>query len=254
MADRLHATVALVTGASSGIGAASARALASEGATVAVAARRKDRLDELVRDVEHSGGRALAIETDVTDRAQAEAAIARTVEEFGRLDTVVNNAGVMLLGPLLDAPVEEWDRMIELNLQGLLYVAHAALPHLLKAAGEEPRRVADLINVSSVAGRVARSGSGVYNLTKHGVGAFSESARQEFAGRHLRVSLVEPGAVDTELSDHVRSDVREQMMKRFGDIDRLQAEDIADAISYIVTRPRHVAINELLIRPTEQTG
>jgi NADP-dependent 3-hydroxy acid dehydrogenase YdfG len=254
MADRLDATVALVTGASSGIGEASARALASAGATVAVAARRKDRLDALVRDIENGGGRALAIETDVTNRGQAEAAVAHTVEELGRLDTVVNNAGVMLLGPLLDAPVEEWDRMIELNLQGLLYVAHAALPHLLKAAGDGPRRVADLVNISSVAGRVARSGSGVYNLTKHGVGAFSESARQEFATRHLRVSLVEPGAVSTELSDHVRADVREQMMKRFGDIDRLRAEDIADAISYIVTRPRHVAINELLIRPTEQTG
>jgi NADP-dependent 3-hydroxy acid dehydrogenase YdfG len=254
MADRLDATVALVTGASSGIGEASARALASAGATVAVAARRKDRLDALVRDIEHDGGRALAIETDVTDRSQGEGAVACTVEKLGRLDTVVNNAGVMLLGPLLDAPIEEWDRMIELNLQGLLYIAHAALPHLLKAADDAPRRVADLVNISSVAGRVARSGSGVYNLTKHGVVAFSESARQEFAGRHLRVSLVEPGAVDTELPDHVRSDVREQMMKRFGDIDRLQAEDIADAISYIVTRPRHVAINELLIRPTEQTG
>jgi NADP-dependent 3-hydroxy acid dehydrogenase YdfG len=254
MADRLDGTVALVTGASSGIGAASARALASAGVTVAVAARRKDRLDQLVRDIENDGGRALAIETDVTDRSQAEAAVARTVEELDRLDTVVNNAGVMLLGPLLDAPIEEWDRMIELNLQGLLYIAHAALPHLLKAADDAPRRVADLVNISSVAGRVARSGSGVYNLTKHGVVAFSESARQEFADRHLRVSLVEPGAVSTELSDHVRSDVREQMMKRFGDIDRLQADDIADAISYIVTRPRHVAINELLIRPTEQTG
>ncbi len=254
MADRLDATVALVTGASSGIGEASARALASAGATVAVAARRKDRLEELVHEIENGGGRALAIETDVTDRGQAEAAVDRTVQELGRLDTVVNNAGVMLLGPLLDAPVEEWDRMIELNLQGLLYVAHAAFPHLLEAADDGPRRVADLVNISSVAGRVARSGSGVYNLTKHGVVAFSESARQEFATRHLRVSLVEPGAVDTELPGHVRDDVREQMMKRFGDIDRLQADDVADAISYIVTRPRHVAINELLIRPTEQTG
>jgi NADP-dependent 3-hydroxy acid dehydrogenase YdfG len=144
--------------------------------------------------------------------------------------------------------------MIALNLQGLLYIAHAALPHLLKAAEDQPRQVADLVNISSVAGRVARSGSGVYNLTKHGVGAFSESARQEFAERHLRVSLVEPGAVNTELSTHVREGVREQMMKRFGNIERLHAEDIADAIAYIVTRPRHVAINELLIRPTEQTG
>jgi NADP-dependent 3-hydroxy acid dehydrogenase YdfG len=254
MTDRLDGTVALVTGASSGIGEATARQLANRGATVALAARRKDRLDDLARDIEQRGGRALAIETDVTDQEQAQAAVRRTVDELGRLDTVINNAGVMLLGPIQDAPIEEWERMIALNLNGLLYVAHAALPHLLKAADGEPRRVADLVNISSVAGRQARLGSGVYNLTKHGVGAFSESARQEFTERHVRVSLVEPGAVSTELSEHVREEVREQMMKRFADIERLAAEDIADAISYIVTRPRHVAVNELLIRPTEQTG
>jgi NADP-dependent 3-hydroxy acid dehydrogenase YdfG len=254
MTDRLAGRVALVTGASSGIGEATARALAREGAAVAIAARRKDRLDVLAGEIEQGGGRALAIETDVTDREQAEATVRRTVEELGRLDTVVNNAGVMLLGPMLDAPVEEWDRMIALNLQGLLYVTQAALPHLLEAAAGEPRRVADLVNISSVAGRVARSGSGVYNLTKHGVGAVSESLRQELATRHVRVSLVEPGAVDTELPTHVREEVREQMMRRFGEIERLQAEDIADAILYIVTRSRHVAINEVLIRPTEQTG
>jgi len=254
MADRLDGTVALVTGASSGIGEAAAKALASQGAAVAIAARRKNRLDELAASIERDGGRALAIETDVTDQEQASAAVECAVRELGRLDTVVNNAGVMLLGSIEDAPLEEWDRMIELNLKGLLYVAHAALPHLLSAAENEPRQVADLVNISSVAGRIAREGSGVYNLTKHGVGAFSESARQEFAGRHLRVCLVEPGAVSTELSEHVREDVREQMMKRFAGIERLEAQDIADAIAYIVTRPRHVAVNELLIRPTEQTG
>jgi NADP-dependent 3-hydroxy acid dehydrogenase YdfG len=254
MADQLNGTVALVTGASSGIGEASARALAGAGAAVAIAARRKDRLDELAKEIEQGGGRALAIETDVTDREQAIAAVEGTVRELGRLDTVVNNAGVMLLGPILDAPVEEWDQMIELNLKGLMYVTHAALPHLLKAAAGEPREVADLINISSVAGRVARSGSGVYNLTKHGVGAVSESLRQELTERHVRVSLVEPGAVDTELKDHLREEVREQALKRFADIEMLQATDIADAIAYIVTRPRHVAVNELLIRPTEQTG
>ncbi|HSZ70604.1 MAG TPA: SDR family NAD(P)-dependent oxidoreductase [Solirubrobacteraceae bacterium] len=254
MTDELKGTVALVTGASSGIGEATARALAAQGAAVALAARRRDRLEELAREIERGGGRALAIETDVTDREQAGAAVQRTVAEWGRLDTVVNNAGVMLLGPILDAPIEEWERMIALNLQGVLYIAHAALPHLLDAAAQAPRRVSDLVNISSVAGRVARSGSGVYNLTKHGVGAFSESLRQELAERHVRVSLVEPGAVETELPDHLRPEVREQMMKRFGDIDRLQAADIADAIGYILTRPRHVALNELLIRPTQQTG
>ena len=254
MADQLNGTVALITGASSGIGEATARALASRGVAVAIAARRKDRLDDLAREIEQSGGRAAAIETDVTDQEQAKAAVERTVDELGRLDVVVNNAGVMLLGPIVDAPTEEWDRMIALNLQGLMYITHAALPHLLNAAEGQPRRVADLINISSVAGRVARSGSGVYNLTKHGVGAVSESLRQELAGRHVRVSVVEPGAVETELKDHLREEVREQALKRFAEIELLQAEDIADAIAYIVTRPRRVAVNEMLIRPTEQTG
>jgi NADP-dependent 3-hydroxy acid dehydrogenase YdfG len=254
MTARLDGTVALVTGASSGIGAATARALAAEGAAVALVARRKDRLDDLAADIGAAGGRALVLETDVTDQQQAIDAVDRTVAELGRLDTVVNNAGVMLLGPIVDAPVEEWDRMVALNVQGLLYVAHAAVPHLLAAAEDGPRRVSDLVNISSVAGRVARLGSGVYSLTKHGVGAFSESLRQEVTGRHMRVSLVEPGAVSTELASHVRPEVWAQAAKRFADIERLEADDIADAITYIVTRPRHVAINELLIRPTEQEG
>jgi NADP-dependent 3-hydroxy acid dehydrogenase YdfG len=254
MADRLQGTVALVTGASSGIGEATARRLAGLGAAVAIAARRKDRLDRLAREIEDGGASALAIEADVTDQEQARAMVREAVERFGRLDTVVNNAGVMLLGPVVDAPTQEWDRMIRLNLQGLLYVAHAALGHLLAAAADEPRHVADLVNVSSVAGRVARSGSGVYTLTKHGVGAFGESLRQEVTGRHVRVSLVEPGAVDTELADHMRDEIRERTMGRFASIQRLEADDIADAIAYVVTRPRHVAVNELLIRPTEQEG
>ena len=250
----LDGTVALVTGASSGIGAATARALAAEGAAVALAARRKDRLDDLAAAIAAAGGRALVLETDVTDQQQAIDAVDRTVAELGRLDTVVNNAGVMLLGPIVDAPVEEWDRMVALNVQGLLYVAHAAVPHLLAAAEDGPRRVSDLVNISSVAGRVARLGSGVYSLTKHGVGAFSESLRQEITGRHVRVSLVEPGAVSTELASHLRPEIREQAMQRFAGVERLEADDIADAVTYIVTRPRHVAINELLIRPTEQEG
>jgi NADP-dependent 3-hydroxy acid dehydrogenase YdfG len=160
----------------------------------------------------------------------------------------------MLLGPIVGAPVEEWQRMVELNLLGLLYCTHAALPHLLEAAQGDPRQVADVVNVSSVAGRVARSGSGVYNATKHGVGAFSESLRQEVTGRHVRISLVEPGAVSTELAGHNRPEIREQLGQRFGAIERMVADDIADAIGYIVTRPRRVAVNEVLIRPTEQEG
>jgi NADP-dependent 3-hydroxy acid dehydrogenase YdfG len=165
---------------------------------------------------------------------------------------VVNNAGVMLLGPIVDAPVEEWRRMVELNLLGLLYTTHAALPHLLEAADREPRRVADLVNVSSVAGRVARSGSGVYNATKHGVGAFSESLRQEVTGRHVRVSLIEPGAVATELAGHNRPEVLETLRSNFAQTEIMRADDIAESIVFTVTRPRHVAVNEVLIRPTEQ--
>lgn len=249
---RLEGTVALVTGASSGIGEATARALAAQGAAVALAARREERLQNLAKEINGQGGRALVIETDVTEMAQAQAAVERAVAELGRLDTVINNAGVMLLGPIENAPIDEWDRMVRLNVQGLLYIAHAAIPHLLKAAKDSPRQVADLVNVSSVAGRVARRGSGVYNTTKFGVVAFSESMRQEFASRHVRVSVIEPGVVATELQSHIREEVRQQSMQRFAGVEPLQAEDIAEAIEFIVTRPRRAAINELLIRPTEQ--
>lgn len=252
MTEKLAGTVALVTGASSGIGAATALALAAAGASVTLAARRADRLSEIAEKITSAGGQALVHETDVTDRAQAQAAVDATVARFGRLDTLINNAGVMLLGPIENAPVEEWERMIHLNLLGLLYTANAALPHLLKAASESPRRVADLVNISSVAGRIARHGSGVYNLTKFGVGAFSESLRQEVTKRHVRVSVIEPGAVDTELTTHLRPEIRDQARQRFADVETLHADDIADAITYVVTRPRRVAVNEVLIRPTEQ--
>jgi NADP-dependent 3-hydroxy acid dehydrogenase YdfG len=243
----LDGTVALVTGASSGIGEATARALARNGAKVAVAARRRDRLEALAGEI---GG--LVIEADITDRDQAAGAVQRTVDELGRLDTVINNAGVMLLGPTEDAPLEEWEQMVAINVQGLLYVAHASIQPLLKAAADGPRGVSDMVNVSSIAGRVARSGSGVYNLTKHGVGAVSESMRQEYADRHLRVSLVEPGAVATELTDHMRPEVRDATRQRFSKIERLESEDIAEIIEFMVTRPRRVAINEVMVRPTDQ--
>jgi NADP-dependent 3-hydroxy acid dehydrogenase YdfG len=249
----LEGAAALVTGASSGIGEATARAFAAQGAAVALLARRGDRLDALAGEIELASGRAVKIEADVSDREQAESAVAQAAEELGRLDVVVNNAGVMLLGPIVDAPVEEWEQMVQVNLLGLLYVSHAALPHLV-AAAEGERGVADLVNISSVAGRVARFGSGVYNATKHGVGAFSESLRQEVAGRGVRISLIEPGAVETELIDHNRPEIQEMIRQRLGETERLKAPDIADAISYVVTRPAHVAINEVLVRPTGQVG
>jgi NADP-dependent 3-hydroxy acid dehydrogenase YdfG len=250
MKPALENTVALVTGASSGIGAATAAVLVAQGAAVALAARRRDRLDTLAADIRDQGGTALVLECDVTDGQQAAGAVERTVAELGRLDTLINNAGVMLLGPAVGAPLSEWQRMVELNVLGLLYCAHAALPHLLRAAEDGPRQVADMVNISSVAGRVARSGSGVYNLTKHGVGAFSESLRQEVTRRYVRVSVVEPGATATELAGHNRPEILEMIRAR--PERRMEAADIADAIIYIVTRPRHVAVNEMLIRPTEQ--
>ena len=252
MVDRLDGTVALVTGASSGIGEATALALAAQGAAVALAARRTDRLEALAEKIRGGGGTALVLAADITDERQARETVERTAAELGRLDTLVNNAGVMLLGPAVGAPLAEWQRMVQINLLGLLYCAHAALPHLLRAAEGGPRQVADMVNISSVAGRVARSGSGVYNATKHGVGAFSEALRQEVTGRHVRVSLVEPGAVATELAGHNRPEIREGIEQRFANVEILHAEDIADAIAYIVTRPRRVAINEVLVRPTDQ--
>lgn len=252
--NELQDTVALVTGASSGIGEATALALSARGSAVAIVARRRDRLEGLADRIRDAGGTALVLEADVGTQAEAQEAVAATVSELGRIDTLVNNAGVMLLGPAVDAPLEEWERMLSVNVAGLLYCAHAALPHLLKAAQDGPRQVADMVNISSVAGRIARSGSGVYNLTKHGVGAFSESLRQEVTKRHVRVSLVEPGAVSTELASHNRPEIQEVIGKRFSDMERLEAVDIADAITYVVTRPRHVAINEVLVRPTEQEG
>jgi NADP-dependent 3-hydroxy acid dehydrogenase YdfG len=244
----LSETTALVTGASSGIGAATAVALAEQGANVAIVARRKDRLDDVADLVRTAGGTPLVIEADITSADQAALAVARTTDRFGQLDILVNNAGVMLLGPVEDAPLEEWDRMIAINQQALLYVTHAALPHLLRAASG-PRATADIVNISSIAGRFARRGMGVYNMTKHGVGAFAESLRQEVSERHVRVALVEPGVVSTELFSHVRPEILDASSGSFGSaLQMLRAQDIADAVTYIVSRPARVVINELLVR------
>jgi NADP-dependent 3-hydroxy acid dehydrogenase YdfG len=252
MTPSLVGTVALVTGASSGIGEATALALSEEGAAVALVARRRDRLEDLAERIGNAGGQALVVEADVSEHAQAVRAVENTVAELGRLDTLVNNAGVMLLGPIVGAPVEEWQRMVNLNVLGLFYCTHAALPHLLSAAEGEPRAVADVVNVSSTAGRVARRNSGVYNATKFGVGAFSESLRQEVTTRYVRVTIIEPGATDTELASHNRPAVLEEMAANFSSMQRMAAVDIANSVRYAVTQPRHVAVNEILIRPTEQ--
>jgi NADP-dependent 3-hydroxy acid dehydrogenase YdfG len=244
----LTGRVVAITGASSGIGEATALACAEAGAAVSLAARRTDRIEALAERINGDGGRALAITADVGEEDQARDFVERTHRELGRLDSLINNAGVMLLGPISDAPLEEWRRMIHVNVFGVLYCTHAALP-IMREQGS-----GDIVNVSSVAGRIARSGSGVYNLTKFGVGAFSESLRQEVADIGLRVTLVEPGAVATELTDHLREEIREATHDRFKGVTRLEAGDIANAILYAIGQPPNVAVNEVLVRPANQAG
>jgi NADP-dependent 3-hydroxy acid dehydrogenase YdfG len=252
MTSKLTGTTALVTGASSGIGAATARQLAELGAAVALVARREDRLEALAGDIEKAGGTALVLAADITNRAQAEAVVQQTVERLGRLDILVNNAGLMLLGPVVDADVDEWEQMIAVNQQGLLYMTKAALPHLQKAAGDELRQVADIVNVSSIAGRTAFPNMGVYNMTKFGLNGFSEALRQELTSNHVRVGVLEPGKVDTELDSHNTDAVISEIEANYGHLRMLDPEDIADGITYMVTRPRHAAISELWVMPTEQ--
>jgi NADP-dependent 3-hydroxy acid dehydrogenase YdfG len=248
MPGELEGKVAAITGSSSGIGEATAIALAGAGAQVSLAARRKDRLDDLAERISSDGGRALAVEADVGDQAQAESFLSRTADELGGLDILINNAGVMLLGPVEGADAEQWRRMVDVNVLGLLYCTHAALPLMREGGGGH------IVNVSSVAGRHATFGSAVYNLTKFGVTGFSEALRQEALNSNIRVTVVEPGFVATELQGHNEHPaVREALEKFRSDIGTvLEAEDIARGILYAVTQPEHVNVNEVMIRPTGQ--
>lgn len=247
MAQRLKGKVALITGASSGIGEATALALAEEGAAVVLSARREDRLQELVKRISKVGGKALPIVSDVEDEAQATSLVQKARDEFGHIDIVVNNAGVMLLGQIEGANTEDWRRMVNTNVLGLMYTTHAVLPHMKQQGSGH------IVNISSVAGRTARAGSGVYNATKWGVVAFSEALRQEVTGGHIRVTVIEPGAVATELTGHITDSAAKKATEEWvKSITPLQSEDIAAAIVYAVTQPEHVSVNEILIRPTEQ--
>jgi clavulanate-9-aldehyde reducatase len=245
----LSRQVVAITGASSGIGEATALAAAESGAAVALGARRTDRIDALAQRINDGGGRAIAIGVDVGDEDQANAFVRRAHDELGRLDALVNNAGVMLLGPIAAAPTEEWRRMIHANVYGVLYCTHAALPIMLAQDGD-PR--GHIVNVSSVAGRRATAGSGVYNATKFAVNAFSEALRQEVAESDIRVTVIEPGAVSTELISHNRDEIKEAIQGRIGEVRPMQPEDIANAIIYSLGQPSYVSINEVLIRPTRQ--
>ncbi|MDQ2902468.1 MAG: SDR family NAD(P)-dependent oxidoreductase [Chloroflexota bacterium] len=245
--ERIEGQVALVTGASSGIGEATAWALGAHGVRVVVAARRIDRLEALVERIGQAGGEALALKADVTDEQQVQTLVRRAQEHWGRLDILVNSAGLMLLGSIAGADTEDWRRMIFTNLLGTLYATHAVLP-VMKVRGS-----GHIVNISSVAGRIARAGSGVYNATKWGVGAFSEALRQECLQEHIRVSVIEPGVVNTDLASHITQPAaRETALRRIQEITPLQSEDIANAIVYAVTQPPHVNVNEILLRPTDQ--
>jgi NADP-dependent 3-hydroxy acid dehydrogenase YdfG len=245
MAGPLEGRVAVVTGASSGIGEATVRALSGAGASVALGARRADRLQSIADTLE---GKTLVQEVDVSDEEQARSFIQRAHDELGDLDILVNNAGVMLLGPVAEADTGEWRTMIAVNLLGLLYCTHTALP-LLEASGG-----GDIVNISSVAGRRADAGAAVYNMTKFGVHAFSEALRQEALHVGIRVTTVAPGFVDTELQGHNTNPLvrraTERAREQIGEV--LSAEDIAEAILHSVTRPPHVCVNEVVVRPTKQ--
>lgn len=249
MPGALDGRVAAVTGASSGIGEATTLALAREGAAVALGARRAERLEALAQRIVSEGGRALVHELDVTDEQAARGFVEAAQAQLGGLHILVNNAGVMLLGPVEGADTGEWRRMLDVNLCGMLWCTHAALPLMRRGGG------GDIVNLSSVAGRRADAGAAVYNLTKWGVQGFSEALRQEALHAGVRVTTVAPGFVDTELQGHNVSPMVRQATERareeIGQV--LTAEDVADAIAYAVTRPRHVCLNEVLVRPTGQS-
>ena len=244
----LAGKVALVTGASSGIGESTAVALADAGASVAIGARRADRLEKLAGRLRELGSTVTTLALDVTDEQACRHAVTRTRSELGGLDILVNSAGLMLLGPIVGADTEDWRKMMSTNVLGLMYMTHAAIDGMVDAGS------GDIVNISSVAGRVARTGAGAYNASKWAVNAFSEALRQEVTAKGVRVSMIEPGAVMTELNDHItNADAKKASEDSYQSMDSLQAEDIAAAITYVVSQPPRVTVNEILIRPTDQT-
>jgi len=245
MDDNIEGKVVVITGASSGLGEAAARLLAEKGAKLVLGARRKERIDALVREIAGSGGSAEAAATDVTVRADVEALVGTAVERFGRVDVMINNAGVMLVSPVERLKVEDWDRMIDVNIKGVLYGIAAVLPVMQR------QKSGHLINVSSVAGHKVRPTSAIYSATKHAVRALSEGVRQELKAYKIRSTIISPGAVATELVDRItEDDIREaaQPILKMA----IPADSFARCVAFAISQPEDVDINEILFRPTAQ--
>ena len=246
MTDNITGKTAVITGASSGMGAAAARHLGAKGANVVLGARRTDRIEALVAEITDAGGKAIAVATDVTKRDDLQRLVAAAVETYGRIDVLINNAGVMPLSPLERVKVDEWDQMIDVNLKGVVYGVAAALPHMIA------QKSGHIINVSSVAGHKLFGGSAVYSATKFAVRAMSEGLRQEMAPHNIRTTIISPGAVKTELLDHIsETDVQKANQDYVAEIG-VPAETLARLVAFAINEPEGVGINEILFRPTAQ--
>jgi NADP-dependent 3-hydroxy acid dehydrogenase YdfG len=245
---QLKNKTAIITGASSGIGEATAHVLSEEGMNLVLAARREDRLNELKEKIESNGGKAIVVKTDVTERDQVDNMAQKAKDKFGSIDILINNAGLMPLSLMKNLHVDEWDQMIDVNLKGVLYCIAAVLPTM------RDQQNGHIVNISSVAGRKVMPGSAVYSATKFGVRAISEGLRQELSpSDNIRITAIEPGAVDTELMDTITDEEMKDLVEEsFGNIKTLESEDIAESIRYAVTQPNHVDVSEILIMPTEQ--
>jgi NADP-dependent 3-hydroxy acid dehydrogenase YdfG len=247
LSSNIEGKVVVITGASSGLGENTARHLAKLGATVVLGARRKDRLDVIVKDIQSAGGKALAVPVDVTKRAQVEGLVQKAVDTFGKIDVLVNNAGIMPIAPLTLLKVDEWDRMIDLNVKGVLYGIAAALPHMLK------QKSGHIINTASVFGiKVFAPGGTVYCATKAAVRSLTEGLRMEVHGNKIRTTIISPGAVDSELKESTSDEASAKAVNELYKSLAIPAESIARAIAYAIEQPADVDINEIVVRPTAQ--
>ncbi|SLN09742.1 putative oxidoreductase [Roseivivax jejudonensis] len=246
MTDNISGKVIVITGASSGMGEATARDLAAKGAKVALGARRQDRLDAIVKDIEAAGGAAVALTTDVTKRDQVETLVTKAKDAFGRVDVMFNNAGLMPLSPMESLRVDEWDQMVDVNVKGTLYGIGAVLPIF------KEQKSGQIINVSSVYGHKAVATGAVYCGTKFAVRAISEGLRQEVKDYNVRVTVISPGAVDTELTQHIAEpDLGDQIRDFVKDI-AVPSSTMSDMVAFAISQPENVDVNEILFRPTVQ--